>query len=152
MLRVLWAGRTRDALLGELVQRYADRIKHRVPFRLEEVQAGRGTRKGEAAETEGKRLLARLPREGSVVALDAGGRKMTSEAFAGWLEGTLSHGSGGVAFVVGGHEGLSTAVRERAAVAISLSEMTLTHEMARVLLLEQIYRALTIMRGEPYHH
>jgi 23S rRNA (pseudouridine1915-N3)-methyltransferase len=152
MLRVFWAGKTRDSLLRELVQRYAVRIEHCAPFRLEEVQAGRGSRKGEAATAEGERFLTRLPRNGTVVALDAGGRKMTTEAFAGWLEGALSHGSGEVAFVVGGHEGLSPAVRARAAVTISLSEMTFTHEMARVLLLEQIYRAFTILRGEPYHH
>jgi 23S rRNA (pseudouridine1915-N3)-methyltransferase len=57
-----------------------------------------------------------------------------------------------VAFIVGGHEGLSPAVRERADITLSLSGMTFTHEMARVLLLEQIYRAFTILRGEPYHH
>jgi 23S rRNA (pseudouridine1915-N3)-methyltransferase len=152
MLRVFWAGKTRDALLAGLVRRYAARIGHCSPFRLEEVQAGRGSRKGTAATVEGEGLLARLPRDGTVVALDAGGRKMTTEAFARWLEGALSRGSGNVAFIVGGHEGLSPAVKERAAVTISLSEMTFTHEMARVLLLEQIYRAFTILRGEPYHH
>jgi 23S rRNA (pseudouridine1915-N3)-methyltransferase len=152
VLRVLWAGKTRDSLLGELVRRYADRIRHCAPFRVEEVRAGRSTRKGEAAAAEGERFLARLPRDGTVVALDAGGRRMTTEAFAGWLEGALSRGSGEVAFIVGGHEGLSPAVRERATATLALSEMTFTHEMARVLLLEQIYRAFTILRGEPYHH
>ena len=107
MLRVFWAGKTRDSLLRELVQRYAARIEHCAPFRLEEVQAGRGSRKGEAATAEGERFLTRLPRDGTVVALDAGGRKMTTEAFAGWLEGALSRGSGEVVFVVGGQEGLA---------------------------------------------
>ena len=152
MIRVIWAGASRDRLLADAAARYAHRIGRRAPFRLEDLGAGRGSRPGQVAEAEGRKFLSRTPSDGYLVTLDAGGRTMESRAFADWLQGLMSRAGGDLVFAVGGHEGLAQIVRERANACISLSSMTFTHEMARVLLLEQIYRALTILRGEPYHH
>jgi len=100
--------------------------------------------KGGEVRKEGERLLAKA---GPFVLLDEGGRQMSSEEFARWLEGRAS-----VDFVMGGAYGVSDRVREKAADTLSLSRMTLTHEMARVVFLEQLYRALMIRRGGGYHH
>jgi 23S rRNA (pseudouridine1915-N3)-methyltransferase len=151
MLRILWAGKTRDAVLAELATRYLERIRRCAPLRLEEVAAGRGGRRGQAAGSEAERLLGRIPPAAVVVTMDAGGRQMSSEGFAAWLGRLLAGGTGDLAFVLGGHEGLAPALTRRANHSLSLSKMTFTHEMARVLFLEQLYRAFTILRGEPYH-
>lgn len=152
MIRVIWAGASRDRLLADAAARYAHRISRRTPFRLEDLGAGRGTRPGQVAEAEGRKFMRRIPPDGYLVTLDAGGRTMASRPFADWLQGLMSRAGGDLFFAVGGHAGLAEAVKERANTCISLSLMTFTHEMARVLLLEQIYRALTILHGEPYHH
>jgi len=150
MLRLVWAGRTRDPLLASLVDRYLERIRRMTPLRLEEVSAAPSGGPGVAARREGTRILERLPSGAAVVALDAGGLEMTSEELAGWLERRLRERE--LALVAGGHEGLSEDVLARAGTRLSLSRLTLTHEMARVLLVEQVYRAFTILHGQRYHH
>lgn len=91
-----------------------------------------------------------IPREAFVVALEVKGNAMTSEAFAARLEQWASRNKGVVAFLIGGAEGIPRDVSEGADARLSLSTMTLPHRLARILLAEQIYRALTILRGEPY--
>ena len=152
MLRAIWAGASRDKLLTELTERYARRISQRTPFRCEDLGVGRGSRPGQVAASEGVKFLARVPAEACLITLEAGGRSYTSEAFAQWLEGLQTRTSNEIIFAIGGHEGLAAEVTARANGQLALSPMTLTHQMARVVLLEQIYRALTILRGEPYHH
>jgi 23S rRNA (pseudouridine1915-N3)-methyltransferase len=98
---------------------------------------------------EGDRLLERAAGS-SIVACDVGGRAMTSEEFAGWLQ-AAREGARDLCFVIGGAHGLSDAVREQARSTLSLSAFTLPHELARLVLAEQLYRAGTIVRGEPYH-
>jgi 23S rRNA (pseudouridine1915-N3)-methyltransferase len=85
-----------------------------------------------------------------VVLLDERGREMDSRALAGFLEKHMLAGTSQITFVIGGHAGVSERVKERADFMLALSRMTLTHEMARVLLIEQVYRAFTILRGLPY--
>lgn len=152
MIRVIWAGASRDTLLADVAARYAERIARRVPLRIEDLGPGKGTRPGQAAAWEGRKFLAKLPASSLPVALEAGGRSLGSEQFATWLESAMASAGGDLIFMIGGHEGLAPAVSRRARARLSLSAMTFTHEMARVLLLEQMYRALTILRGEPYHH
>ncbi len=91
-----------------------------------------------------------VPADALVVALEVGGKALSSEAFARALERWTAHGKGVVAFVIGGAEGIPAGVSRRADMQLSLSSMTLPHRLARVVLFEQIYRAFTILRGEPY--
>lgn len=102
-------------------------------------------------EAEAERLLSRIPEAFTVLALTRLGRPLSSRELAGLLQAEALRSSPGVAFVLGGAFGLAPAVLERAHRQISLSPMTLPHEMARLVLAEQLYRAGTIVRGEPYH-
>jgi len=106
---------------------------------------------GRAVAEEGAAILKAIPAGAHVVALEIGGRHITSEDLADWIGAHGIEGRSHVAFVVGGTAGLSPDVLERAQERLSLSRMTLPHQLARVVLLEQVYRAFRIMRGEPYH-
>ena len=101
-------------------------------------------------EREGERLLAKVPSGADVVACDVAGTAMTSDAFAQWLQRTRESARS-VALVIGGAYGLSEAVRARSKSRLSLAPWTLPHELARLVLADQLYRAGTIVRGEPYH-
>lgn len=99
---------------------------------------------------EGERLLAAVPRGAHIVACDPGGKEMTSEVFAAWVQ-KMRESATDLAFLIGGAHGLSDAVRSAARTRLSLAPWTLPHELARVVLAEQLYRAGTIARGEPYN-
>lgn len=101
---------------------------------------------------EGKNLLAQINPTDYVVLLDEKGREFTSRGFAEWIQKQMNSGRKRLLLIIGGPYGFSEAVYERADNKIALSSMTFTHEMAKLLLTEQIYRAMTILRGEPYHH
>jgi 23S rRNA (pseudouridine1915-N3)-methyltransferase len=102
-------------------------------------------------EAEGEEIARHLPEHGRLVALDQKGSQYTSSGFARWLQSQQNAGVRGITFVIGGPEGLSPGISGRADLILSLGMMTWTHEMCRVLLMEQIYRALCILRGIPYH-
>jgi 23S rRNA (pseudouridine1915-N3)-methyltransferase len=150
-LRVVAVGRDRSGLYAPAIEEYAKRLGRYVKFELVEVPEARkhaGT--AHAKEEEAEALLAKLgPRE-RVVALDERGAEWTSVTFAErvrrWTEGGRD-----VALVIGGSDGLSRAVLDRAEETLALSQMTLAHRLARLVLVEQLYRAMTILRGEPYH-
>ena len=119
-----------------------------------EVAAGAGRRDaapGTVKAAEAERILARIPRQLEVVALSREGEGMDSRELAGYLDQHGIRSSAGVAFVIGGAHGLDSAVLEISRRSLALSKMTLPHEMARLVLAEQLYRAGTILRGEPYH-
>lgn len=120
---------------------------------LVEVEAGAPGRRTppEVIAAEEERILVRLPDDAEVVALTRGGEGMGSEELASWLGELGLGGSAGPAFVVGGAFGLGERVMARARRRLSLSRFTLPHELARLVLVEQLYRAGTILRGEPYH-
>lgn len=147
MIRVLAVGKMKERGLAALLDDYARRIRPLAPFELVELRdAGPGR---DHADREAADMLARLgSRRGSelVVALDERGEEVASRGLAALLG---AHGA--VTFLIGGADGLGAAARERADRTLRLSALTLTHEMARLLLVEQIYRALTILRGMPYH-
>lgn len=104
-----------------------------------------------ALAAEGEAILRAIPAHAHVVVLDSGGVKRSSEAFSEHLSRLMLEGTSHVAFVIGGAAGLHSSVLACAEERLSLGPMTLPHQMARVVLLEQIYRAFRIMRGEPYH-
>ena len=150
-LRIVAVGRDRSGLYAPAVEEYARRIARYARFELVEVPEARkhaGTPR--AKDEEGEALLARLGERDRVVLLDERGTEETSAALARRVARWLERGQD-VALVVGGSDGLSDAVRARADEVLALSRMTLPHRLARVVLLEQLYRAMTILRGEPYH-
>ena len=110
----------------------------------------RGRSEAEVLREEGRRLLAAWPQAPLVAALAVEGRALDTEGFAAWLQGGVERG--GAAFVVGGSLGLAPEDLVRAGARVSLSALTLPHQLARVVLLEQLFRAARILRGEPYHH
>ena len=151
---VVAVGRVRGAL-EEAVAEYEGRARRYWKLDVIEVAAGV---KGSASAprervlgVEGERILAKIPAELDVVALTRGGVDMGSRELATYLEGLGTRSAPGVAFVLGGAFGLGSTVLARAQRKLSLSALTLPHEMARLVLAEQLYRAGTIVRGEPYH-
>lgn len=152
--RFLWPRSGADAELGAVIERYLNRIKHFYPVELKEIGTGRGRQGTDDASimrAQSARLMEAIPAAGYTVVLDERGRPMESLKFAKWLERLTIEQPHGVAFVLGGDVGLTEAVRERADLLLSLSAMTLPHQLARVVLLEQIYRACTLIRNIPYH-
>ncbi len=150
-LRVVAVGRDRSGLYAPAVEEYAKRLGRYGKFELVEVpEARRHAGTPRARDEEAEALLARLGERERVIALDERGVEETSVAFARRVERWLAGGQD-VALVVGGSDGLGDAVRARAAETIALSRLTLAHRLARLVLVEQLYRAFTILRGEPYH-
>jgi 23S rRNA (pseudouridine1915-N3)-methyltransferase len=153
-LRFLWVGKTKNSCIRGLAKDYLDRIRHMLPCEVIETRdlARKKSLKAAALmEGEAGEFIRNLPASGTVVALDEKGTALSSEGFARWLKSEMNRGSRSVSFVIGGAEGLSSKITERAHMVLSIGKMTWTHEMCRALLLEQVYRALCILRGIPYH-
>jgi len=150
----VWVGRTRDHEMKCAMERYLERIRRHAQVAVvvaPEVGDAPQYSLKHRLEREAKGILERLPRRGRALALDAAGQQMTSEEFARLLESELTAGGGHVHFVLGGPSGLSGEVLQRMDRRIALGRMTLPHELARLVLTEQVYRAFSILRGGPYH-
>jgi 23S rRNA (pseudouridine1915-N3)-methyltransferase len=151
-VRFVWVGKTKRAAVKSLVQDYLDRAGHFARVEVVELK-DRGDVGGDPrriVEKEGEDILARVGSDAFVVALDERGRELDSAGLAGFIERHRLAATRELTFVLGGHAGLAEAVRRRADLVLSLSRMTLTHELARVLLTEQVYRAFTIIHDLPY--
>ena len=129
----------------------AGRKLHLSPLDSIEIAEAKGSTPQARMEAEAEALLAKRPPYYKLVCLDPGGTELTSEAFAGLLMKYRDGGVGGVAFLVGGADGLGLTALFKADLALSLGKMTLPHGLARIVLAEQIYRAATILAGHPYH-
>ncbi len=151
-ISLLAIGRPRDAGLAETIQDYETRAARYWPLDVIEVkeESGRGLSPALVMEREAERLAERIPAGAHVVACDPGGESMDSSRFAAWLQDQREHARS-MAFVIGGAHGLGEAVLDRSVRRLSLAPWTLPHEVARLVLSEQLYRAGTIIRGEPYH-
>ena len=153
-IKFVWVGKTKNSSLKSLVTDYQERIRHLVSCEVVEARdlsKNRSLPAVELIEDEGKELARHVPESGCLVALDETGTQFTSQGFARWLESEQNTGVRAVTFVIGGPEGLSRRICSRAHLRLSMGKMTWTHEMCRVLLLEQVYRAFCIMRNIPYH-
>ena len=153
-LRFIVVGRDRNDPLVEVAGAYLARIGRYVPTELVEVKEaslGRAAAVSRVKKLEAERLGAALSRDDRVVALHEQGRTLDSMALSGRLDAWMQAGQRSVAFVVGGPAGLDPEFLRAADERWSLSALTLPHRLARVVLLEQVYRGLTILRGEPYH-
>ncbi len=150
-VRLVAVGKDRSGLFAPAAEEYAGRIARYLRFEVVELpEARRHAGTPRAREEEGEALLARLDPREHVVALDERGREHTSVELARRVEAWLAGGRD-VALVIGGADGLAPAVLERAQDRLALSRLTLAHRLARLVLVEQLYRAMTIVRGEPYH-
>ena len=151
----LVAGRTIDKHLTTLINDYAERVKHYVPFEMVVVPELKNT-KALSAEQQKEReseLLQKQLRPGDhIVLLDEGGREFRSMEFAAYLEKKQAQAARRLVFIVGGPYGFAPAIYALANEKVSLSKMTFSHQMVRLFFVEQLYRAMTILRGEPYHH
>ncbi|MEO8217060.1 MAG: 23S rRNA (pseudouridine(1915)-N(3))-methyltransferase RlmH [Acidobacteriota bacterium] len=152
--RIFWIGSNADTEFRGAIERYRSRIEHFFPIEITELAPEKGRQKANETSiihAESARLLEAIPAQGQVVVLDERGKAMGSLEFATWLGEVVSRNPHGLSFLMGGDLGLSDSVRKRADRILSLSAMTLPHQIARVVLLEQIYRACTIMRNIRYH-
>lgn len=152
-ITVIAVGKTSTPEISRLIDGYLRRIGHYIGFELVELPDARGCRDSESQKRdEGDAILKRLTAADTVVLLDERGREMTSVEFARFLEGRMNAGIKRLVFIIGGPYGFSQEVYSRADRLLGLSQMTFTHEMVRLFFTEQVYRAMTILRGEPYHH
>ena len=143
--RFIWIGKTKDRNWKALQDEYLRRLSHFVKCEITELKDSQ-----DGAEIEGERILASLNQKTFAVLLDVKGESISSPDLAGKIEKWQNTGLKEVSFVIGGADGVSRRVAETADISLSLSFLTFTHEMARAVLLEQLYRAYTIIKGFPY--
>ena len=150
--QLLFLGKIKDKFIEDGVKEYASRLQHYTTFSitiLKEKTKGRG--KVMSTEAQGKLLLQAVPTGATIVALDSTGKQFSSEGFSQKIDQWEMQGIKQVCYLIGGPEGHAPEVIGAADLLVSLSKMTFTHDMARMLLVEQIYRAYTIKAGEQYH-
>lgn len=151
---LILVGKTTDKLFQTAIADYVERIGHYMPFEVVTIPELRNTKSLSAAQqkqTEGELILKQVQAQDTVVLLDEHGRELRSVDFARWIE-QKRNTCRRLLFVIGGPYGFSEAVYARANEQLSLSKMTFSHQMVRLVFAEQVYRACTIIMGEPYHH
>ncbi len=154
-ITLLTVGKTDVKWVREGLELYSSRLIHYVPFSLVEIPELKNVSALSQVQIkgrEGELILKHLKPADELVLLDEHGREFRSIEFADFIEGRMSRSSRDLVFVIGGAYGFSQEVYFRADSKISLSKMTFSHQMVRTIFAEQLYRAFTIMRGEPYHH
>ena len=153
-IKLLVVGKTTDSRIVSLIDDYQNRLKHYVPFSLEvlaELRNAKSLSEEQQKTAEGEMFLKAVSAAEEMILLDEHGKEFRSIEFSEYLQKKMS-ARRDIVFVVGGPYGFSEAVYARANGKISLSKMTFSHQMVRLFFVEQIYRAMTILRHEPYHH
>ena len=148
-LRVLWIGKTKDGNLTRLIDDYAARIGRFLPLEIVEAKEPR-VEEAKRVAAEGEKILGSIDASDRVVILDPGGKRFSTDQFAQLVAKHMREDPRRLSFVIGGFSGLSEPLKKRADVVWSLSPLTFTHDLCRVLVLEQIYRALAIIHNHPY--
>jgi 23S rRNA (pseudouridine1915-N3)-methyltransferase len=154
-LTLLMVGKTDEKYLQEGIDRYKKRLEHYIDFKLEiipDLKKGKNMKMSQQKLKEGEFILAKRAPTQEFHLLDEKGIQMTSRQFAAFLQKKMASGIKELVFVIGGPYGFSDEVYEQADSKISLSKMTFSHQLARLLCMEQFYRAFTIFKGEPYHN
>ena len=149
-LRVIWIGKTKSKELGTLIADFLERVRRFVPVEVTELRDPRAGDDRRQLAAEEERVLEALSSDDRVVVLDAAGRPWTSPELAQFVGQHLRNDPRRLTFVIGGYSGMSEKVKARAERKWSLSPLTFTHEMTRVLVAEQLYRALCILNNHPY--
>ena len=154
-ITLLFTGKTKPAYLDQGVQDYVQRIKHYTPLQLIEIQDLKKTKgfpQRKIMESEGDKILNYIRTEDFVILLDERGKQMSSPELAGWIEKKALHSVKSIVFVTGGAFGFEKKVYDRANMLLSVSKMTFSHQLIRIIFLEQLYRAFSLIKGQPYHH
>ena len=154
-IRLLAIGKTDDSKLQQLIDQYAKRLSHYVKFDLDIIPDIKNTKslsEAQQKEKEGELILKKLSATDVLVLLDENGNQFSSVDFSSYLQKRMNAGIKTLVFVIGGPYGFSETVYAKAQGKISLSKMTFSHQMVRLFVVEQLYRAFTILRNEPYHH
>jgi 23S rRNA (pseudouridine1915-N3)-methyltransferase len=148
---LIWVGKTRNREIGSLLSEFQQRLRHFCELVVIEVKPAAEYQPLQSTQVEGERALARLQPEDFVIVLDPAGTELTTENFAGLISERRELSLKNLVFVAGGPYGVSSGLKRRSQRILSLSKMTLSHEMARLVLLEQLYRAFTLIHHIPYH-
>ena len=154
-VKLLTVGETVVPWVKECLDLYCSRLKHYLPFsvvEIPELKKVSALSEEQIKDKEGALILKNIGPQDTLILLDEKGKEFRSLEFASWLEKQMAGGAKGLVFVIGGAYGFSKEVYARADGKISLSKMTFSHQMVRTIFAEQLYRACTILRGEPYHH
>jgi len=154
-ITLLAVGKTDDSRIEQLTQMYVDRLQHYINFELEiipDLKKTKNLSEDQQKNEEGKLILNKLEKSDFATILDEKGKKYTSINFAELINKRSISGLKRLVFIIGGPYGFSKDVYARANSKLSLSDMTFSHQMVRLFAVEQIYRAFTILRNEPYHH
>ncbi len=153
-VKLIWVGKTRNPSVRALQEDYLARLRHMISCEILEtrdIARSRAVSGQQLLDAEAAEIARVLPDASRIVVLDEEGKEFTSPEFARWFEQEQNRGTRELVFVIGGPDGLSLEIRRRAALTLALGRMTWTHEMCRTLLLEQLYRACSILRHLPYH-
>ena len=154
-IRLICVGKTERSYLIEGESEYIKRLKHYCSFEKIEIPELKNAKKlseDQIKLEEGKLILGKIDSSEQLILLDENGKSFNSVGFSNYLQKKFNQGGKSLVFVVGGAYGFSDELYARSNAKISLSEMTFSHQMARLFFIEQIYRAFTILKGEPYHH
>lgn len=154
-IKLLAIGKTDDKNLQTLIETYQNRLKHYINFQLEvipDIKNVKNLSQQQQKEKEGELILKKLAPTDQLVLLDEKGKEFRSIEFSSFLQKKMNSGIKQLVFVIGGPYGFSETVYKKAQGKISLSKMTFSHQMIRLFVVEQIYRAFTILKNEPYHH
>jgi 23S rRNA (pseudouridine1915-N3)-methyltransferase len=154
-LKLIVVGKSAFDFVKEGESVYEKRLIHYLPFEklvLPDIKNPKNLSLDELKKKEGELILSKITNQDFLVLMDENGSQFSSTNFANWLEQKINEGTRSMVFVIGGAFGFSKEVYERANQLISLSKMTFSHQLVRVIFLEQLYRAQTILKGEPYHH
>jgi 23S rRNA (pseudouridine1915-N3)-methyltransferase len=154
-IKLLAVGKTDHAALQSLIEKYVKRLGFYIKFDLEIIQDLKHTKSlSEASQKdkEGEMILKKVQASDALILLDENGKQYSSVDFSSYIQKKMNSGLKQLIFVIGGPYGFSDSVYERANGMISLSKMTFSHQMVRLFFVEQLYRAFTIIRNEPYHH
>ncbi len=152
---LLVVGKTTDSNIIKLIDEYVSRINHYMPFCIEVIPELKGAKNLSADQQKDREaeLIQKVLQPGDyIVLLDEHGKERRSMEFATWMQKRMASGPRRLVFVVGGPYGFAPQIHKLGNEEISLSQMTFSHQMIRLLFTEQIYRAMTILNGEPYHH
>ncbi|WP_372793516.1 23S rRNA (pseudouridine(1915)-N(3))-methyltransferase RlmH [Lutibacter sp.] len=154
-IKLLTIGKTDDKNLQTLIEAYQNRLKHYINFELEiisDIKNVKNLSEQEQKEKEGELILKKLLPTDTLILLDEKGKEYRSIDFSTYLQKKMNSGIKQLVFVIGGPYGFSDEVYKKSVGKISLSKMTFSHQMIRLFIVEQIYRAFTILKNEPYHH